>query len=149
MPGHLLCPALDSEQPATFSPSIIQGLLRQQLGFAGCVISDDLCMGALSQWGDIAARGIKAFTAGVDILLSGQEKVDSLLTALTKGINDGDISEQRAKEAVARILKLKERYPYQGRGDAAALQQEEDLAFSQELFQRVNDAANDPGDRTA
>jgi beta-N-acetylhexosaminidase len=149
MPGHLLCPALDVEQPATFSPPIIQGILRKQLGFDGCVISDDLCMGALSAWGDIAARGMHAFTAGVDILLSGQENVGGLITALTKGLISGEVPEQRAKEAVARILKLKKRYPYQGRGDTAALQQEEDLTFSQELFQRVNNAAGDPGHRPA
>ena len=149
MPGHLLCPALDAEQPATFSPSIIQGLLRQQLGFDAVVISDDLCMGALSAWGDIAERGVKAFKAGVDILLSGQEKVEGLLAALAKGVHNGEIPEQRVKEAVTHILKLKEKYPYQGRGDAAALQQEEDLTFSQELFQRVNDAAGDPGHRAA
>jgi beta-N-acetylhexosaminidase len=149
MPGHLLCPALDAEQPATFSPSIIQGMLRQQFGFDGVVISDDLCMGALSAWGDIAKRGIKAFTAGVDILLSGQEKVDGLLSALTTGITSGAIPEQRAKEAITRIIKLKAKYPYQGRGDTAGLRQEEDLAFAAELAQRVNDAAGDPGDRPA
>jgi beta-N-acetylhexosaminidase len=149
MPGHLRCPALDAEQPATFSPSIIQGLLRQELGFDGCVISDDLCMGALSAWGGIAERGIRALKTGVDILLSGQEKVDDLLAALTKGVHNGEVPEQRVKEAVSRILKLKEKYPYQGRGDAAALRQEEDVSFSQELFQKVKDAAGDPGHRAA
>jgi beta-N-acetylhexosaminidase len=151
MPGHLLCPALDTEQPATFSPYIIQGLLRQQLGFDGVVISDDLCMGALAQWGGIAERGIAGLKAGVDILLSGREKVDvdGLLTALDKGLKSGDIPEQRVKEAVARVLKLKAQYPYQGRGDAAALRQEEDLTFAEELAQRVNNAAGDPGDRAA
>jgi beta-N-acetylhexosaminidase len=145
MPGHLLCPALDREQPATFSPTIIQDLLRQQLGFDGVVISDDLCMGALAQWGGIEQRGCAALKAGVDILLSGQEKVDGLLTALDKGLKSGNIPEQRVKETVARILKLKAKYPYQGRGDAAGLRQEEDVAFSQELFQRINLDASKSG----
>ena len=149
MPGHLLCPALDAEQPATFSPSIIQGLLRQTLGFDGVVISDDLCMGALAQWGGIEERGIAALKAGVDILLSGQEKADALLAALDNGVKTGDIPGERVKEAVARILKLKGKYPYRGIGDLTGLRGEAAVAFSQELFQKVADETGDPGDRTA
>jgi beta-N-acetylhexosaminidase len=139
MPGHLLCPALDPKQPATFSPPIIEELLRRRLDFDGLVISDDLCMGALSQWGGIAVRGSTALKAGVDILLSGQEKVHGLLAALEKGVKSGEIPEQRVKQAIARIRRFKEQYPYRGRGDLTGLRQEADLAFSQELFQRVKD----------
>jgi beta-N-acetylhexosaminidase len=149
MPGHLLCPALDQKQPATFSQPIIEELLRQRLGFDGVVISDDLCMGALSRWGGIAERGCNAFKAGVDMLLSGQEKVHMLLTALEQEVAKGKIPEQRVKEAIARILKLKDKYPYRTGGNLAGLRQEADLAFSQDLFQKVKDEAGDPGHRAA
>jgi beta-N-acetylhexosaminidase len=149
MPGHLLCPALDAEQPATFSQPIIEVLLRQALGFDNCVISDDLSMGALSSWGGIEERGIAAFKAGVDMLLSGQEKVHGLLAALEKGVKSGAIPEQRVEQAIARILKLKKKYPYRGTGDLAGLRQQADLGFSQELFQRVEDETGDPGHRAA
>jgi beta-glucosidase-like glycosyl hydrolase len=139
MPGHLLCPGLDPDQPATFSPAIIQGLLRQQLGFDNVVISDDLCMGALAAWGGIEQRGIAAMKAGVDILLSAQEKVDVLIAALAKGVNDGEIPEQQVKQAIARIRLLKDKYPYRGIGDLTGLRQGQDVAFSQELFQKVKD----------
>jgi beta-N-acetylhexosaminidase len=145
MPGHLLCPAFDSEQPATLSPPIIQGLLRQALGFDGCVISDDLSMGALASWGSIEERGIAAFKAGVDCLLVGQEKVHGLLAAMDKGVTSGEIPEERVKEAVARIRRLKGKYPYRDRGEVTGLRQEKDLAFSQDLFEKVNLAASKRG----
>lgn len=149
MPGHLLCPFLDPALPATFSSPIIRGLLRQDLGFDGCVISDDLLMGALDAWGGVEERGKATLKAGVDVLLVGKGPVQGLLDALEKGLADGDIPPERAHEAVARVMTLKERYPYKGIGDLAGLRQEEDLAFSQELFQRIGDAARDPRNRTA
>ena len=103
-------------------------------------------MGALNQWGSVEERGKEALKAGVDCLLVGEGKVDGLLKALGQGLKNGEIPKERAEEAVARIVKLKERYPYRGTGDLAGLRQEEDLAFSQELFQRIQDAAGDPGD---
>jgi beta-N-acetylhexosaminidase len=149
MTGHLLCPSLDPALPATFSFPIIQGLLRQDLGFDGLVISDDLCMGALDAWGGVEERGKAAFKAGVDCLLVGKGPVQGLLDALKQGLETGEIPKERAQEAVARIMKLKERYPYKGIGNLAELRQEEDLAFSQELFRMVSNETGDTGDRTA
>jgi beta-N-acetylhexosaminidase len=149
MPGHLLCPALDPDLPATLSPSILQGLLRQALGFEGCVISDDLAMGALNQWGTIEERGVAAMKAGVDFLLVAKGTIQGLLYALRQGLETGEITKQRAQEAVARIRQLKERYPYRGAGDITGLRQEQDLAFSQQLFLMTGDEAGDSGDPTA
>jgi len=149
MPGHLLCPALDPDLPATLSPAILQGLLRKDLGFDNCVISDDLAMGALASWGTIEERGIAAFNAGVDLLLNAKGTVQGLLDALKKALDTGEILEQRAEEALARIKQLKQRYPYQGTGDISGLRQEQDLAFSQQLFVMVGDEAGDLRDPTA
>jgi beta-N-acetylhexosaminidase len=149
MTGHLLCPALDPDLPATLSPSIIDGLLRKELGFKGAVISDDLLMGALNQWGSMEERGVKSLKAGVDCLLVGKGSVQGLLEALRQGQETGEIPQERGEEALSRIAKLKERYPYRGTGDLAGLRREEDLAFSQALFQRIEDETGDPGDRTA
>lgn len=149
MTGHLLCPALDPDLPATLSPLIIQGLLRKELGFEGALISDDLLMGALSQWGSVEERGVMALKTGVDCLLVGKGTVQGILEALRQGLKTGEIPQERAEEAVSRIAKLKERYPYRGVGDLTGLRREADLAFSQELFRMVNDETGDPGDRTA
>ena len=147
MTGHLLCPALDPDLPATLSSSMIGGLLRKELGFEGALISDDLLMGALNQWGGVEERGVKALKAGVDCLLVGKGSVQGLLKALKQSLETGEISQERVEEAVSRIAKLKEEYPYKGKGDLKDLQREEDVAFSQELFQRIQDEGSDPGDR--
>jgi len=147
MSGHLLCPALDPELPATLSPAIIQGLLRKGLGFDGVVISDDLLMGALNQWGSAEERGVEALKAGVDCLLVGKGPVQGLLAALEGGLANGEIPKERAEEALTRILRLKEQYPYRGIGDLKGLRREEDLAFSQELFRMVSDETGDPRGR--
>ncbi len=149
MPGHLLCPALDPDLPATLSPAILQDLLRKDLGFDGCVISDDLAMNALNQWGSIEERGVAAMKAGVDFLLVAKGTVQGLLAALKKGLDNGEILEQRAHAACNRIRQLKQRYPYQGTGDISNLRQEQDLAFAQQLFVMVGDEAGDAGDPTA
>ena len=116
MTGHLLCPALDPDLPATLSSSIIGDLLRKELGFEGVLISDDLLMGALNQWGGMEERGVKALKAGVDCLLVGKGSVQGLLNALARGLETGEIPQERVEEAVSRIAKLKERYPYRGEG---------------------------------
>lgn len=59
----------EGRRPATLSPRIIQGLLRQELGFEGLILSDDMAMGALAEWGDPAECAIAALEAGVDMLL--------------------------------------------------------------------------------
>ncbi len=66
MTGHLLCPALDPERPASLSPAVHR-LLRQELGFRGLVLSDDLAMGALT--GRPGERVQAARAAGADLAL--------------------------------------------------------------------------------
>jgi beta-N-acetylhexosaminidase len=149
MTGHLLCPALDPDLPATLSASIIGGLLRRELGFEGVLISDDLLMGALNQWGSIEERGKKALKAGVDCLLVGKGTIQGLLDTLTQGLETGEIPPGRAEEALSRIAKLKEEYPYKGKGDVKRLRREEDVAFSQGIFQRIADETGDPRGRAA
>ncbi len=104
MTAHVLYPCLDQQSPATLSRSILHDLLRKELGFTGCVISDDLEMAALACFapGD---RATKALVAVVDLLLEGypkdktplhvaQEMARGVLSALDKGILPYDILEQ-------------------------------------------------------
>jgi beta-N-acetylhexosaminidase len=67
MTAHLLYLALDQDAPATTSRPIIQNIIRQEIGFAGLLFSDDISMNALS--GDISQRTTAAFAAGCDIVL--------------------------------------------------------------------------------
>jgi beta-N-acetylhexosaminidase len=67
MTAHVLYPALDPARPATLSPTIITAVIRGEIGFAGALLSDDLCMGALC--GALGARTAAARAAGCDIAL--------------------------------------------------------------------------------
>jgi beta-N-acetylhexosaminidase len=69
--AHAVYPALDpDERPASLSPPVIQGLLRDRLGFDGVVLSDDLEMQALAPWGELPVRAEAAFAAGCDVVLA-------------------------------------------------------------------------------
>ena len=68
MTAHIVYPQLDSE-PATFSPRILQGLLREKLGFKGFVFSDDLSMQGARNAGTYLERAEKALSAGCDGLI--------------------------------------------------------------------------------
>ena len=57
MTAHVLVPSLDEERPATLSPAIVQALLREELGFEGVILSDDLEMKAISARIAGAGRG--------------------------------------------------------------------------------------------
>ncbi len=71
MSAHVLYPNLDAELPATISKRILTELLRDELGFTGVVISDDLEMAAISEIPP-GERAGKCLRAGVDILLEGK-----------------------------------------------------------------------------
>ena len=111
MIGHLIYDALDPYTSASLSPIIMTDLLRNELGFTGVVITDDLEMGAIKNNVDLATLGVKMILAGGDIALichnydSQQIVYDSILSAVKRG----EISESRIDESVRRILKLKER----------------------------------------
>lgn len=67
MTAHVLYPALDAGNPATLSATIIREVIRDEIGFAGVLASDDLAMGALS--GSPAERASRALAAGCDLAL--------------------------------------------------------------------------------
>ena len=107
MMGHLKYTALDDQNPASISPAIITGLLRDELKFSGVIITDDLQMGATDNYAENI--GVKAVKAGVDIALvcheyEAQQKV---YLSILNAVKSGEISEERINESVRRILKMK------------------------------------------
>ncbi len=69
MTSHTIYRHLDPENPATLSPKILDGLLRNELGYKGVVITDDLEMGAIEKEGDLGRAALQALAAGADLLL--------------------------------------------------------------------------------
>jgi beta-N-acetylhexosaminidase len=111
MVGHLLYPAIDPERPASLSPKAIK-LLRQEVGFDGVIITDDLAMEGAKQGGTVAQAAVKAVSAGADMLIISsppQEQADAY-AAVVRGVKQGRISQDQINDSVDRILKLKQQY---------------------------------------
>lgn len=96
MTAHILYPALDPELPATLSPTVIETVIRGELGFTGFLVSDDICMEALE--GDFGSRTARALAAGCDLVLHG-DGVMAAMEQVAAGARPLD------EKAVARLLR--------------------------------------------
>lgn len=108
MIGHLIV-ADQGNIPALFSSSLITGVLRNELGFNGVVISDSLQMKAMTDYYGAADIPVMAVAAGCDILLMPTD-LEVTVTSLETAVQNGIISEERINESVRRILILKKKY---------------------------------------
>ncbi|MFC8834126.1 glycoside hydrolase family 3 protein [Streptomyces griseoincarnatus] len=109
MTAHLQVPALDpSNDPATLSPTILQGVLRGELGFDGVIVTDALNMaGGRTKYGDDRVP-VLALKAGADQLLFPPD-IDVAYHGVLSAVRDGEITEARLDESVLRILRLKDK----------------------------------------
>ena len=78
MIAHLLIPEIDAELPTSLSPALVQGFLRDQLGYEGVVFTDDLCMGAIAKRYSPAESVPLALRAGCDLPLVCHDAVEHL-----------------------------------------------------------------------
>ncbi|GGP79637.1 MULTISPECIES: glycoside hydrolase family 3 protein [Streptomyces] len=109
MTAHIVVPALDpSEDPATLSRPILTGILREELGYDGVVVTDSLGMeGVRTKYGDDRVP-VLALLAGVDQLLN-PPNLPVAWNAVLEAVRSGEISEARIEESILRILRLKSR----------------------------------------
>jgi beta-N-acetylhexosaminidase len=109
MVSHEMIPAVDPNLPTSLSPAVITATLRDELGFDGVVISDDLHMKALVARWSIAEASVLAIKAGTDIVadLATPEEVQSTVAALNQAISSGQITRAQINASVQRILTLK------------------------------------------
>jgi beta-N-acetylhexosaminidase len=109
MTTHILFPALDPELPATLSPRVLTALLRDELGFAGVIITDCLEMeGIAGRWGPEEAA-VLALEAGADLLLVCHtwETQRGMVAAVRQAVRSGRLSEARVAASLQRLLNLK------------------------------------------
>ena len=113
MVGHLVVPALDpSEAPASLSRTIMGSLLRQQMGFPGVIITDDLEMGAIvDNWG-VSEAAVLAIEAGADMVIIAHtyEEQVAAYEALLGAVQSGRISQEQIDASVLRVLEMKKKY---------------------------------------
>ena len=101
MTGHLLFTAWDKENPSTLSEAIVQGVIRDRIGFDGLLFTDDLDMEALS--GTVPQRAEWAQKAGCDIALNCWAKMDDMIEIANRLTPISEKTSQRLEDAMATI----------------------------------------------
>jgi beta-N-acetylhexosaminidase len=147
MTAHILIPALDEERPATLSPAIIGGLLREKLGFEGVIVSDDLDMKAIAGRYGMAEATVGAVAAGCDVVLmcgTSQDQQAGALEAVIRAVEKGELPAKRVEDALATHRRVKERFlsgrrppPLSGPALRAVLGRDEHQAVADEMARFV------------
>lgn len=113
MTSHIVLPKVDPDAPATFSSRILQGLLRDELGFDGVIVTDALDMKGASGETGIPEAAVRALRAGCDLLCIGSETTDELvgevIAAIDAAITAGRLSAERVADAAGRVRALARR----------------------------------------
>jgi len=112
MTAHLALPAVDGPNapPATLSPKVLQGLLRQELGFKGVIVTDAMDMMAIRQGDALGAEAIRAVAAGADLLLLTANSRDqqTIYEKLLEESQNGNLNSGEIGASLERVFSLKE-----------------------------------------
>jgi beta-N-acetylhexosaminidase len=107
MTFHGSMPALDSSgAPGTLSSNVLTGLLRNELGFNGLIVSDAMDMKGVTDIYGVTESVKRAVAAGVDVLIQPLD-VRAAIDAVVDGVSEGRYSERRVSESARRILAMK------------------------------------------
>ncbi|MFD8235308.1 glycoside hydrolase family 3 protein [Streptomyces sp. NPDC059696] len=111
MSAHILVPALDPDRPATLSRRILTGLLRDELGYDGLIVTDGMEMRAIAGTYGIERGSVLAVAAGADAICVGGGLADDatvlrLRDALVSAVRAGELPEERLAEAADRVRAL-------------------------------------------
>ncbi len=111
MSCHIRFPQIDPDLPATLSPAIITGLLREKLGFSGLVLTDCLEMEAIRKGWGVAQGAVLAVKAGCDLLCISHhlEAAAQAAEAIYQAVERGELSRERIQQSYDRILAAKKR----------------------------------------
>jgi beta-N-acetylhexosaminidase len=112
MLSHIFYETLDPQWPASLSDKIAKVLLREQMGFDGIVLTDDLDMGAIVQHYDIQTAIHRIFAAEIDLALICHKgpNIEIAYKALLQEIIGSAEMKAKGIESVKRIMRLKEKY---------------------------------------
>lgn len=109
MVAHVIHSALDAQRPASLSPVIVRGLLRQELGYTGVIATDDMDMRAITKDHDLGAAAVLTLRAGCDWVLACQslESAERAAAAIEAAIDAGDLDARELEQSGARIDELR------------------------------------------
>ncbi len=114
MTAHVLFEALEPGVPATMSRQVLQGVLRQELGFDGVLVSDDLEMKAIANHYSVEEAAVLGTLAGVDLFLvcHHADVQRRAIEALVKAVESGRVPRERITEAHRRLARLEARFTH-------------------------------------
>ena len=111
MVGHYDIPRVTGRPglPSSLSEEVVDGLLRDDLGFEGVVITDALDMGALPQGSELPDAAVEAVRAGSDLLLCPREAADrdAIASGLARAVADGRLDRRRVQASVERVAEVR------------------------------------------
>lgn len=110
MVGHVSLPNIVGDStPAPLSSAVVQGMLRDSLGYTGIIVTDSLSMGAITDYYTPAEAAVAALKAGCDIPLM-PERLDEAYQGVLSAVKVGELTEERLDESLTRILTAKQEY---------------------------------------
>ena len=109
MVTHEIVDALDTTKPSSLSYKVVTGILRNELGFQGVIMTDSLTMQGILAYYTQAHAAALAVEAGDDLLMGADtpSTVAATIQGIKQAMNDGLISQQRIDDSVRRILLMK------------------------------------------
>lgn len=144
MSAHVIFPAFEPEgMPGTLSKRVLTDLLRNELGFAGLILTDCMEMKAIDDHYGTGEAAVRAIEAGVDQILVSHtfEKQLDAYRSILRAVESGRLTAERIEQSVARILTWKQYLNWdRWRADPAALREvgsAEHRALAAEIGQRV------------
>lgn len=110
MVGHVSLPNIVGDStPAPLSSAVVQGMLRDSLGYTGIIVTDSLSMGAITNYYTPAEAAVAALKAGCDVPLM-PERFDEAYQGVLNAVQAGELTEERIDESLIRILAAKQEY---------------------------------------
>jgi beta-N-acetylhexosaminidase len=111
MTAHIIVRALDPDLPGTLSRRVLTGLLREELGYEGIIVTDAMSMAGVAEGWGVERAAVMTVQAGADIVMATGATEEGIRTAraLLEAIEAGEIPEERLDVSVRRVLAAKER----------------------------------------
>lgn len=115
MVAHIWYPALEPQPdlPASMSPNIITGLLREEMGYDGLIVTDALDMDAIDTVYSYPNASLQAIKAGVDLVIAAHVSLEAQAAGIQRvvdAVRSGEISEERINASFRRIMAAKSKY---------------------------------------
>lgn len=123
MTAAIVVPSVDPVNPGTFSRALLEGVLREELGFDGVIVTDALDMAGASAVTGIPEAAVRALAAGCDLLCLGSDTdpalFDEIVEHVVTAVAEGRLPVERLQDAAARVDRLADEYA--GRSGSAAV----------------------------